>query len=312
MITKDELLKNTLLMEQLHNYFLKIHFPTHNITPQLAVVKNLCAKHRRNFAYSTLRINLGMNTRCTFEALLSDLLTDSAGHCVHHNAIVYLALIYIGFTVDLIKANMAEQNNPSNPSDIAPHLAIVLTLNSQRYLVDPGTYARFTALQLPIDNLVLSENHNHYQIIKNPNDVSNFILQKKKKESWVNAHFFSTDPIKLSELNASLPNLLSKKNQNYDHLILCMFHRKKHIGLFNRDIFFSRGSTSNSAYTFIEQPSVFYALTTLELVSAEFAEASRKAQTLLRQHPLVNGYLAEDIRCQSPSISSTASPFILK
>ena len=310
MITKDELLNNAPLMACLNNYFAKIRFTPDDAPHKLFMVKKLCAMHQQNFAYSTLRTNFGMSTTFTFEALLSELLDDSAGRCTHHNATVYLALVYIGFTVDLIKANMAEQNNPSVPVKTAAHAAIVLNLNNQKYLVDPGAYGRFTVLPLPTNHEILSKNPGYYKIIKKIDDVSSFILQKKKKESWVNVHFFSTNPIELSELNASSLYLSSKENPNYDQLVVSMFHGKKHFCLWNRDCLFTR--TLNSAYVFIEQPSVFYALTTLESVNTEFAEVSRKAQALLRQHPLVNGYLAEKARhhhqlpsTQTPGLSTT-------
>lgn len=323
MITKNELLQNTALMDSLNAYFKKIHFSQNDESAQhkLSTVKKLCTKHRNNFAYSTLRTNFGMKTIFTFEALLRELLEDSAGQCAHHNATIYLALVYLDFSVDLIKASMADEDNNSMPAEAAAHAAVILTLDSQKYLVDPGGYGGFTICPLPIDNSTLPKNFVEYKIIKNAQDTSSFILQRKKAvhvktslatavccraNPWVNVHFFSTNPIELSEFNASSAYLLSEKSPNYDHLLLSMFYKKTRISLYNNVIILA--GAHNSSYRRLVQPSFFYALETIKPLSSELAEISSKAEKLLKGHRLVNGYLTPYLHQKSES-EDVFSPF---
>ena len=320
MITRDNVLTDPTLMGHLGYYFSKIQFTNDDKKLKVATVRELCVKHRHHFAYSTLRTNLNLATIFTFDALFRDLFTDSAGRCSHHNASVYLALVYLGFKVHLIKASMANPENNLVPRETSSHLAIILTLNDQRYLVDPGGYSLFTVLKFPFNNIKNSsaievdtsaihgrskrneqfsaacsrarQNSSNYRVVERPAETLSFALQFQARKSWHNAHFFSTDPIKLSDLNTSLSYLNSHENPNYYHIGILMFHGGSLYYLHDRDI----KITKPLSKVYIEQPSIHYALTTFGQVNTKFFEVSSRAQTLLSQHPLENESLAEKIR----------------
>ncbi|MBP9727628.1 MAG: arylamine N-acetyltransferase [Gammaproteobacteria bacterium] len=261
----------------------------------MATVKKLCVKHRQHFAYSSLRTNLNLATIFTFDALFRDLFTDNAGRCSHHNASVYLALVYLGFNVHLIKASMANPDNNLVPREIPAHLAIILMLNDQRYLVDPGGYALFTVLKFPFNNMKnssASENSSNYRVVERPAETLRFALQFQARKLWHNLHFFSTDPIEISDLNPSLHYLNSPENPNHYNIVILMFHRGSLYCLRDRDIKITRPLSK----VYIEQPSIHYALTTFGQVNTKFFEVSNIAQSLLSEHGLESDYLADKVR----------------
>ena len=161
-------------------------------------------------------------------------------------------------------------------------------------------------LKLPVDNAKNPrpiKNKKDIRLIKNPVELSSFILQNQVKKTWVktwvNVNFFSTDPIELIDLNKSLSYLNSFENPNFYRISLVMFQGNTLFSLHNRTIYFEKPL----GLTCLEQPSLHYALETFQGINAQFAIVADRAKILLNRHVLVNDFLAEKVRCYPPSMS---------
>lgn len=185
-------------------YLNRINFKD-SVSPTFNVLKELQKAHLLSVPFENLDIHNGTKIELNFNKIYNKIVeSNRGGFCYELNGLFCELLKSIGFDAKIVSARAHDKEKGFEPE--FDHLAIVVKLDDQKYLVDVG-FGEFAFSPLLIeDGIVQNDERGKYKIDlydKNYYQVSSLI-----NESWVPIYLFS---------------LVSRKISDFENM--CVFHQ---------------------------------------------------------------------------------------
>ncbi|HDZ05683.1 hypothetical protein LCGC14_0066100 [marine sediment metagenome] len=157
------------------------------------VLYELQKKHLLNIPFENLDIHYGRKINLSVMDIYQKIIIDKrGGFCYELNGLFHQLLMRIGFNAKLISARVHSENGKYSPE--YDHLAIIVNLENQDFLVDVG-FGKFSLLPLRLETgkkikdsfgqfQFKKHNADYYQIneIKNQELIPQYIFNLKERE----------------------------------------------------------------------------------------------------------------------------------
>ncbi|QMW14728.1 MULTISPECIES: arylamine N-acetyltransferase family protein [Pseudoalteromonas] len=129
----------------------------------LALIERLQAAHLARYSFSSVNALQAKSLSLDDDKVFSRLINlQEGGYCFEHNKIFFLALVALGFDVEILIARVMLNGREENPRS---HRLTKLTLEGKHYLLDVGFGVSTPVIALPIDQSSrVSEGVNLYEI----------------------------------------------------------------------------------------------------------------------------------------------------
>lgn len=202
-------------------YLAAIGFDLSKAALSLEVVSEILHKHGLTFAMTTLPANKQDRVELEFENLTGYLLKNGYGFCYHHNVTVHEVLKALGFEVNYIAASVRVPPACVETFKVPTHVALVLTLKSQRYLVDPGWNPQVSKPIL-LDTID-DTNSEIYQLANLSAGRYAFVQLSSPSQKTIRYEFDCT-PVPLKNFQAGLATVMSRDYPFY-HIFLYQIRR---------------------------------------------------------------------------------------
>lgn len=162
----------------------------------LRFLKLIQQSHLYTIPFENLDIHYGTPIKLDVLRIYEKIISQRrGGFCYEINGLLHQLLIQIGFEAELIAARVFQKADQYSP--LYDHLAILVQLEDQQYLVDAG-FGKFTLLPLPI---IFKENIiDPLGTFKMEEYKNEFIkVSSLKNDNWTPEYIFSTEPRELLE-----------------------------------------------------------------------------------------------------------------
>lgn len=123
------------------------------------------------------------------------LLNNKGGLCYDLNTILYYFLIENGFHADLVRGVVYNQNTMQWSSTGRTHVAIVLTHDGQRFLVDTGFGGNLPLKPVPLNGDIVNSKNGQFRIENVDTEHGDYIFHMKlkhKDQDWKIGYAFDT------------------------------------------------------------------------------------------------------------------------
>ncbi|WP_243290933.1 arylamine N-acetyltransferase [Bacillus sp. FJAT-47783] len=172
--------------------------------------------------FENLSIMTNNTTEVTKENLINKMLVkNEGGLCYELNSLLYFFLIENGFSVVLVRGVVYDHVAQKWPTLGRTHVAILLTYEEQKYLVDTGFGGNLPLTLVPLNGKMVQTANGEFRIKKEDSDHGNYLLEMKlkyKDTDWrIGYAFDSTRPINdVSEFNEIQKTLIEKEQSPFN------------------------------------------------------------------------------------------------
>ncbi|MGY4691621.1 arylamine N-acetyltransferase family protein [Salibacterium sp. K-3] len=119
------------------------------------------------------------------------------GLCYELNPMFYYFLQELGFDVQMVPATVSG----NDPGLIETHVAIVLTKNRQKYVVDVGFGAHHALQPIPFTGEIIISLTGEYRVKNETTDVGDYTLEKYRGDKLEASYSFFLKPADETQLN---------------------------------------------------------------------------------------------------------------
>jgi len=241
------------------------------LKPTLDTLKQLIVRHVDRIPFENVDVLLGKGVDIAPAAIDRKLLQDGrGGYCYEHGGLFKRVLRSAGFAVESIAARV-RWGAPEGRTLARTHMALLVTLDDQRWLVDVGFGGLVPTAPLSITHEgPQATSHEAFRIVR---EAGIYFLQASLNDVWTNIYEFSGDPLQdidyepLNWFNSTSPKSAFRNN-----LMLARTSADKRYGLKNGvlSIRANDGTMSRREVSSADLPEVF------DLFSLQFQEAWRE------------------------------------
>lgn len=197
-------------------YLERIHSKKEN--PSLAYLRALHRSHLIHIPFENLDIHYNRKIILDYESIFQKIITQKrGGYCYELNGLFFHLLYHLGFEVKIISASVWNEKKDEFGRDF-DHMAIIVTLQNEEYLVDVGFGKGIIYPKMIEDGLTQMDYTDYWRITKDVEE--NLLLQSSENTSTFSSKYLFTNEskeliqfIEMNEYQQNDPNstFLQKK-----------------------------------------------------------------------------------------------------
>jgi len=158
--------------------------------PTIELLSELQTRYLHAATYNNLEVILGnIPTLLPKDAFQSVVINNEGGTCRNLNLAFYHLLDTIGFKIHLVSPFVLNYNQMQLHYDRPTHMAIIVNIDDQKYLVDPG-WANGSRVPIPLNGTVITHLLGTFRAISDEDGSFHF---QRKFEQWVTQFTFNPD-----------------------------------------------------------------------------------------------------------------------
>lgn len=193
--------------------------------PGITNLTYLMQQHLQAVPFENIDIHLKRPIELNTESLYRKIVTQNrGGFCYELNGLFIQLLQELGYTVHMISARVYNQGKEQYGPEF-DHLALIVELSDDRYLVDVGFGDTFrTPLQIPQDEI--TDISGRHRIIQDNDAARFFVLQQFENNNWVPEYRFELKYRKLSEFEPMCLYHQTSPDSNFTQRMVCTLATK--------------------------------------------------------------------------------------
>jgi len=188
--------------------------------PGITNLTYLMQQHLQAVPFENIDIHLKRPIELNTESLYRKIVTQNrGGFCYELNGLFIQLLQELGYTVHMISARVYNQGKEQYGPEF-DHLALIVELSDDRYLVDVGFGDTFrTPLQIPQDEI--TDISGRHRLILKYNAGDTFILQQWKEDNWVPEYRFELTYRELAEFEPMCLYHQTSPDSHFTQRMMC-------------------------------------------------------------------------------------------
>jgi N-hydroxyarylamine O-acetyltransferase len=193
--------------------------------PSLVQLTILQQQHLLYIPFENLNIHLGKKISLDYEAIFEKVINQRrGGFCYELNGLFFLLLKKLGYKVKRISARV--NGSSGNIGKEYDHLAIIVTIENQDWLVDVG-FGKFSfqPLKILLDEEQKDE-RGEYKILRS-DEAYYAVYTKEKNQDWLLGYLFTLDHRRNSEFEKMCQYHQTSEESNFTKRRLCTIPTKE-------------------------------------------------------------------------------------
>jgi N-hydroxyarylamine O-acetyltransferase len=215
-------------------YFSGIMARANELEPTVELLNELQLRFVHTAVYSNLEVILGnMPTLVPNDAYQSVVIDNEGGSCRNLNLAFYHILDAIGFKVHLVAPFVVSYDQYKQQNNRPTHLAIIVTIDDDRYLVDPG-WSNGSRIPIPLNGNIVSHVMGTYRAIRAENGT--FVVLKKFDQWVIQLTFDPNEAMHYSDFQEQMEFIYSDASLFRNFLIVTNATPDYSICLYNNEL----------------------------------------------------------------------------
>jgi len=168
-------------------YFTEILVRANELKPTIELLCELQTRFVHAGTYNNLEVVLGnISTLLPKNAYQSVVINNEGGTCLTINLAFYHILNTLGFKVHLVAPFVQNYNQMELHNDRPTHMAIIVSIGEQQYLVDPG-WGNGSRIPVPLNGEVINHLMGTFRVVSVGDEKIQF---QRKFDEWVTQFIF--------------------------------------------------------------------------------------------------------------------------
>ena len=211
------------------NILNRINANSNNLEPSLLTLNNLINSFLNEVPYENLdfftKNSISFNIFDIYEKIVNDY---RGGICYETNTLFAYLLKSLKFDVYMIFANVKDLTYIGSSY---PHLALIVTIDNKKYLVDVG-FGQNVKEAMPIDNFAYVAKHENI-LYKCEYSNGLYTLLNKKNSNWIISYNFTLAKKNLNDYKDIFSNEINNKKKQLPALLITKVYKNGRATLYN-------------------------------------------------------------------------------